>query len=373
RGTAPPRTSAAGPSFVRGPGPAGAHRPEPVVPRRGGAHVRVAVFSSKPYDQQSLAAANLGHGHELAFLEPRLTPETAPLAHGFPAVCAFVNDQLSAPVLRALAAGGTRLVALRSAGFNHVDVPAAAELGLTVARVPAYSPHAVAEHAVGLILALDRKIHRAYNRVREGNFSLDGLLGFDLHGRTVGTVGTGKIGEGFARIMAGFGCRLLAHDPFPRPEVEALGVRYVPLDELFAESDVVALHCPLTPETHHVVDAGALARMKDGVMLVNTGRGALVDTRAVIAALKSGKIGSLGLDVYEEEAGLFFEDHSQHVIADDVFARLLTFPNVLVTAHQGFFTVEALRGIAETTLANVAAFERGAVEEMDGLVTAPGR
>ncbi|MET0397084.1 MAG: 2-hydroxyacid dehydrogenase [Longimicrobiaceae bacterium] len=328
--------------------------------------MRIAVFSTRRYDRESMEAANATHGHELVFLEPRLTPETAPLARGFPAVCAFVNDQLPAGVLRTLAEGGTGLVALRSAGFNHVDLRAAGELGMTVTRVPAYSPYAVAEHAVGLILALDRKIHRAYNRVREGNFSLDGLLGFDLHGRTVGVVGTGKIGEVFARMMAGFGCRLLAADPYPRPEVAALGVRYVPLDTLFAEADVVALHCPLTPETHHVVDAAALARMKDGVMLVNTGRGALVDTRAVIDALKRGKIGALGLDVYEEEAELFFEDHSGDVIADDVFARLLTFPNVLVTAHQGFFTEEALRAIAETTLANVSAFERG--EEPPGLV-----
>jgi D-lactate dehydrogenase len=333
--------------------------------------MRVAVFSTKRYDRESLAAANGPHGHDLAFLEPRLTPETAPLARGFAAVCAFVNDQLSAPVLATLAEGGTRLVALRSAGFNNVDLRAAGELGMTVTRVPAYSPHAVAEHAVGLILALDRKIHRAYNRVREGNFSLDGLLGFDLHGRTVGIVGTGKIGEAFARIMAGFGCRLLATDPFPRPEVEALGVRYVALEELFAGSDVIALHTPLTPETHHVIDAAALARMKDGVMLINTGRGALVDTRAVIASLKCGRIGALGLDVYEEEADLFFEDHSGDVIADDVFARLQTFPNVLVTAHQGFFTEEALRAIAETTLASVSAFERG--EEPVGLVrTGPG-
>jgi D-lactate dehydrogenase len=328
--------------------------------------MRIAVFSTKRYDRESMEAANAAHGHELVFLEPRLTPETAPLARGFPAVCAFVNDQLAAGALRTLAEGGTRLVALRSAGFNHVDLRAAGELGMTVTRVPAYSPHAVAEHAVGLILALDRKIHRAYNRVREGNFSLDGLLGFDLHGRTVGVVGTGKIGEAFARIMAGFGCRLLAADPYPRPEVAALGARYVPLATLFAEADVVALHCPLTPETHHVVDAAALARMKDGVMLINTGRGALVDTRAVIDALKRGKIGALGLDVYEEEAELFFEDHSGDVIADDVFARLLTFPNVLVTAHQGFFTDEALRAIAETTLANVSAFERG--EEPSGRV-----
>jgi D-lactate dehydrogenase len=321
--------------------------------------MNVAVFSTKAYDQAFLSEANRGHGHELTFFEPRLTPETAPLAHEFGAVCAFVNDQLDAEVLRVLADGGTRLLALRSAGYNHVDLPAAAAAGITVARVPAYSPYAVAEHAVALILSLNRKVHRAYNRVREGNFSLDGLLGFDVRGRTVGVVGTGKIGVAFARIMAGFGCRLLAHDPFPNPEMQTLGAEYVALPDLFERSDIVALHAPLTPKTYHLIDANALSRMKDGVMLINTSRGALVDTRAVITALKSGKLGALGLDVYEEEEGLFFEDFSGQVIADDVFARLLTFPNVIITGHQGFFTAEALRNIAETTMANVSAFEGG--------------
>jgi D-lactate dehydrogenase len=270
-----------------------------------------------------------------------------------------VNDALDRTVLETLAAHGTRLVALRSAGFNNVDLAAARDLGITVARVPAYSPHAVAEHAVGLILALDRKIHRAYARVREGNFSLSGLVGFDLFGRTVGVVGTGKIGLAFARIMAGFGCRLLATDPARSTEAEGLGVRYVELDELLAGSDVVSLHCPLTPETRHLLDARRIRLMRRGAMLINTGRGALVETRAVIDGLKSGHIGHLGLDVYEEEEALFFEDRSQVVIQDDVFMRLLTFPNVIVTAHQGFFTREALHNIAETTLANVTAFERG--------------
>jgi D-lactate dehydrogenase len=321
--------------------------------------MKVAVFSTKPYDQKSLTAANARHGHELIFLEPRLTAATVSLAGDAAAVCAFVNDQLSEPVLRALAAGGTRLIALRSAGFNHVDLQAAASLEITVARVPAYSPHAVAEHAVALILALNRKLHRAYNRVREGNFSLDGLLGFDVHGRTVGVVGTGKIGMVFLQIMKGFGCRLLAYDPYPAAECEELGVRYVDLPELFGESDIVALHAPLTPGTMHLIDEAALSMMKPGVMLINTSRGALVDTRAVIGALKTGKLGALGLDVYEEEEELFFEDFSGQVIADDVFARLLTFPNVIITGHQGFFTEEALRNIAETTLGNVTAFERG--------------
>lgn len=321
--------------------------------------MRVAVFSTKSYDRAFFEAANEAHGHDLVFLEPRLTPETAPLAEGFPAICAFVNDRLDADVLRPLAEGGTRLLALRSAGFNHVDLAAARDLGFTVTHVPAYSPHAVAEHALGLILALNRKIHRAYARVREGNFSLEGLMGFDLNGRSVGIVGTGRIGTIFARIMAGLGCRLLAYDPYPNDDCRALGVSYVNLDELFARSDIVALHCPLTPETHHLIDARALDRMKDGVMLINTSRGALVDTVAVIEALKSGKVRHLGLDVYEEEADLFFEDLSDRVIRDDVFARLQTFPNVVITGHQGFFTEEAVRNIAETTLANVTAFERG--------------
>jgi D-lactate dehydrogenase len=274
-------------------------------------------------------------------------------------VCAFVNDRLDREVLGLLAAGGTRLVALRSAGFNHVDLAAAAELGLTVARVPAYSPHAVAEHAAGLILTLNRKFHRAYARVREANFSLNGLAGFDLCGRTVGIVGTGRIGAVLARIMHGFGCRLLAHDLAPNPECEALGARYVALDDLFREADIVSLHCPLTPATRHLVNGARLALMKHGAMLINTGRGALIDTPAVIAALKSGRLGHLGLDVYEEEEELFFEDRSMTVVQDDVFMRLLTFPNVVVTAHQGFFTEDALTAIARVTLANVTAFETG--------------
>jgi D-lactate dehydrogenase len=321
--------------------------------------MRIAVFSTKPYDRQALDAANERHHHELVFFEPRLTAATAPLAHGFEAVCPFVNDELSADVVAALADGGVRLLTLRSAGFNHVDLRAAARRGIVVARVPAYSPHAVAEHAVGLVLTLNRRLHRAYARVREGNFALDGLLGFDLHGKTVGVVGTGKIGTVFCRIMAGFGCRILAVDPYPNDEVLALGAEYVSMSELLAASDVVALHLPMTPETHHLIDADALAGMKPGVMLINTSRGGLVDTRAVIEALKHGRLGALGLDVYEEEADLFFEDLSGTVIQDDVFARLLTFPNVLITGHQGFFTREALDNIAETTLANATAFETG--------------
>lgn len=321
--------------------------------------MQVAFFSAKPYDRRSFTVANEAHGHDLRFLEPRLTEETARLAEGHLAVCAFVSDRLDRPVLEILAAGGTRLLALRSAGFNHVDLDAAADLGVTVARVPAYSPHAVAEHAVGLILALNRRIHRAYARVREGNFALDGLMGFDLHGRTVGVVGTGAIGAAFCRIMHGFGCRLLAHDPRPDPACEELGVEYVALDRLLGESDIVSLHAPLTPETYHLIDREALRASRPGVMLINTSRGALVDARALIDGLKSGHVGFVGLDVYEEEGDLFFEDLSDRVIQDDVFVRLMTFPNVIITGHQAFFTEDALRGISETTLTNITSFERG--------------
>ncbi|SCL28436.1 D-lactate dehydrogenase [Micromonospora nigra] len=328
--------------------------------------MRVAVFSTKPYDRDFLSAANAADGHDLTFLEPRLSPQTASLAAGAEAVCAFVNDDLGAPVLAELARSGVRVVALRSAGFNHVDVAEARRLGLAVVRVPEYSPYAVAEHTVGLILALNRKIHRAYNRVREHNFALTGLLGFDLHGRTVGVVGTGKIGVCVARILAGFGCRVLASDPYPSDEALAAGVTYVPLKELLAESDVVTLHCPLTPDTQHLIDAERIGQMREGVMLINTSRGALVDTQAVINGLKSGRIGYLGLDVYEEETELFFEDLSDRVLGDDDFSRLNTFPNVLVTGHQAFFTEEALHNIAGTTIAHLTAFERGGPDAVTG-------
>jgi len=275
-------------------------------------------------------------------------------------VCAFINDDLSAPVLEHLAAGGTRLIALRSAGFNHVDLPTANRLGLSVVRVPAYSPHAVAEHAVALILTLNRHLHRAYNRTRDGDFTLHGLTGFDLVGKTVGVVGTGQIGATFAKIMAGFGCSLLAYDPCPNPQVEALGARYLPLDQLLAEAQIISLHCPLNEHTRHLINLDSLSRMQRGAMLVNTGRGALVDTPALVDALKSGQLGYLGLDVYEEEAELFFEDRSDLPLQDDVLARLLTFPNVVITAHQAFLTKEALGAIAQTTLDNITAWAAGA-------------
>ncbi|APX85109.1 hydroxyacid dehydrogenase [Methylorubrum extorquens] len=323
----------------------------------------VTIFSTKAYDRRFLDEANVvaGEPHRLRYLEARLTHESAPLTQGAQAVCAFVNDVLDRPVLEVLAASGTRMVALRSAGFNNVDLPAAAELGIAVGRVPAYSPDAVAEHTVALILALNRKTHRAYARVREGNFALEGLLGFDLKGRTVGIVGTGKIGRAVARILAGFGCRVLAYDPVPSAELAGFGAEAVGLDRLLAEADIVSLHCPLTPDTHHMIDRAALARMKRGVMLINTGRGALVDTAALIEGLKSGVIGDLGLDVYEEEGGLFFEDLSNQIIRDDVFSRLLTFPNVIVTGHQAFFTAEALAAIAATTIENLSCFEKQGV------------
>ncbi|MBT8194546.1 MAG: 2-hydroxyacid dehydrogenase [Acidimicrobiia bacterium] len=321
--------------------------------------MRVAVYSSHPYDETYLSRANEAAGHDLVFLESRLKSRTAKLADGFDAVCAFVNDDLSEPVLEALNGFGIRHIALRSAGFNHVDLEMAGRLGFTVARVPAYSPHAVAEHTVALMLALNRQIHKAYTRVRDGNFALDGLLGFDLHGRTVGVIGTGTIGQRVAVIMAGFGCRILAYDPYPNPLCVDLGVDYVELPALFAESDIVTLHTPLTPETHHLIDADTVALMKDGVMIINTSRGALVDTQAVIDGLKSRKVGYLGLDVYEEEGDLFFENLSDRIITDDVFSRLLTFPNVIITGHQAFFTAEALTGIAETTIANLTAFDNG--------------
>ncbi|MBZ4421317.1 2-hydroxyacid dehydrogenase [Myxococcus sp. RHSTA-1-4] len=322
--------------------------------------MRLAVFDTHRYDRDALEKANARFGHALTFFEPRLTLQTAKLADGFPAVCSFVNDRVDAATLEVLRAGGVRLVAARSAGYNHVDLEAARRLDIRVSRVPEYSPHAVAEHAVALVLALNRHLTRAFARVRDWNFSLDGLVGFDLAGKTVGVVGTGRIGRVAARIFRGFGCQVLCYDVAPDAELEReLNVRFVPLDELFATSDVISLHVPLTPGTHHLVDAAALARMKKGVVLINTGRGALIDSRALLAALKSGHIGGAGLDVYEEEEGVFFQDLSGQVLQDDVLARLLTFPNVLVTSHQAFLTHEALANIAETTLASVRAFEQG--------------
>jgi D-lactate dehydrogenase len=321
--------------------------------------MRMILSSSRQYDVDTFNEANAAY-RALHFQESHLDAETAILAHGFEVVCPFVNDKVDAAVLQRLHEGGTRLIALRSAGFNHVDLATARRLGLTVVRVPAYSPHAVAEQAAGLILALNRRLPRAAARTREGDFSLTGLLGFDLHGKTVGVIGTGMISRVFGRIMAGFGMQVLAYDPgTPADELLALGARYVPLDTLLAEADIVSLHCPLVPGTYHLIDERALARMKRGAMLINTGRGGLVESNALIGALKSGQLGNLGLDVYEEEGGLFFEDHSNLPLQDDVLARLLMFPNVIVTAHQAFFTREAMNEIAQTTLGNVPAWQGG--------------
>lgn len=320
--------------------------------------MKIAVFSTKPYDEKFFDAANTSHRHTIQYFEPRLTQATASLASGYDCVCAFVNDSLNKEVLESLVKGGTQLIALRSAGFNHVDLLAAKALGLTVVRVPAYSPFAVAEHALALILTLNRNIHRAFNRVREGNFALNGLLGFDLHRKTIGIIGTGKIGEIFAKIMSGFGATLLAYDPYPNDKLRDL-VTYVSLDKLLKNTDIISLHCPLTPDTQHIINLESLTKMRKGSMLINTSRGALIDTPAVIDALKSGHLAYLGLDVYEEEADLFFEDLSNKIIKDDNFMRLLTFPNVVVTGHQGFFTKEAVQNIAETTLENISLFEAG--------------
>lgn len=322
--------------------------------------MRVAVFGTKGYDRRFLNEANAVHGHELVFLEPRLDISTAPLAAGCEAVCVFVNDSVDRQVLEVLAGLGVRLVALRCAGFNNVDLAAAERLGIDVVRVPAYSPHAVAEFTIGLMLAVDRHIPRAWARVRDNNFALDGLIGRNLHGRTVGVVGTGKIGALVARsLKAGFGCEVLASDVVTDPELEAIGVRYVPRETLLAEAEIVTLHCPLTPETRHLIDAAAIERAREGLLIVNTSRGALIDTAALIDGLKSRKVGGVALDVYEQEADLFFEDLSNEIVGDDVFQRLLTFPNVLITGHQAFLTEEALRAIAETTLASIADAEAG--------------
>lgn len=328
--------------------------------------MKTAVFSTKPYDREYLQRANESVGQELAFFESRLAPQTVKLAEGFESVCVFVNDQLDASVLIGLKKVGVKHIALRCAGFNNVDIASAEELGLTVTRVPAYSPYAIAEHAVALMLTLNRKIYWAHSRVRDGNYSLDGLLGFDLHGKTVGIVGTGKIGQCLAEALHGFGCKLLGVDQYENERCKEVGLQYVSFEEMLAQADVISLHCPLMPETYHLIDNEAVAHMKRGVMIVNTSRGGLIDTKAVIEGLKSGKIGYLGLDVYEEEEGLFFEDKTFEVRKDDEFARLTTFPNVIITGHQAYFTREALTRIAECTLANLAAFANS--EELENQV-----
>ncbi len=320
--------------------------------------MKIAVFSTKSYDEQFFKASKASSAHELVFFDVRLDEKTVQLVVGFDAICVFVNDAINATVIDRLADSGVRIIAMRCAGYNNVDLIRAKERGLSIVRVPAYSPYAVAEHAVALLLALNRHLHKAYNRVREGNFELSGLMGLDLHGKTVCVVGTGRIGAIFAQIMHGFGCQLLAVDSYQNPDVLKLGATYMPLEEALPQSDVISLHCPLTPETKHLINHDRLVRMKHGVLLVNTGRGALIDTKAVIAALKSHILRGLALDVYEEEDKLFFSDHSHEIISDDTFMRLTTFPNVLITGHQAFFTHEALTQIAEVTLGNLIEFEK---------------
>ena len=320
--------------------------------------MKVAVFSAETYDRQFLDAANTNH--ELVYFETRLEPKTASLAAGYPVVCAFVNDDLGNQTLKILTALGVRLIALRCTGYNNVDLETAHQLGITVVRVVAYSPYSVAEHAVALIQFLNRKLFKAYTRIRFDNFSLNGLLGFDLHGRTVGVIGTGKIGLIFAKIMHGFGCHLLGYDLYPNPKFEAIGdARYVDLPELLASSDIISLHCPLTPENHYLINPDTIAKMKQGVMLINTSRGQLIDTKAAIDGIKSGKIGYLGIDVYEEEENLFFRDLSDTVIQDDTFQLLQSFQNVVITAHQAFFTENALTDISNTTIESITDFEQG--------------
>ena len=321
--------------------------------------MKIAVFSAKRYDREFLDAANVAEGHVLKYFDAPLDSESVGLAAGFDAVCIFVNDKADAEVLAALKQGGTGLVALRCTGFNNVDLKAAAQLGIKVVRVVTYSPYSVAEHAVALVLAINRKIHRAYNRTRDSNFALDGLMGFDLHGKKVAVVGTGKIGRVFAKIMLGFGCEVIGYDKYPSPEFEALGARYAEPGEIGKSADIVSLHCPLTPETHHIINAESLARAKRGALLVNTSRGGLVDTEAVIEALKSGQLGGLAIDVYEQEAGLFFRDLSNAIVTDDVLQRLISFPNVIVTGHQAFFTREAITTISETTLRSATQYAKG--------------
>ncbi|GAB7553076.1 2-hydroxyacid dehydrogenase [Novosphingobium sp. 11B] len=322
--------------------------------------MRIAVYGTRSYDRTFLSAANADHDFDLQFLDAPLTLSTARLAEGHEAVCVFVNDKADRAVLEALASAGVRLLALRCAGYNNVDLAAADRLGIAVVRVPAYSPHAVAEFTVGLLLSLDRKIHRAWSRVRENNFALDGLVGRNLHGRVAGVVGTGQIGALVARTLrAGFGCDVLASDPVVDEGLVEIGVRYVEREALLCESEIVTLHCPLTPDTYHLIDAAVLAAARPGLVVVNTSRGALIDTAALIEALKQRRVGGVALDVYEQEAGVFFDDLSSEIIDDDLLQRLLTFPNVLMTGHQAFLTEEALDAIARTTLQSVSDFAAG--------------
>jgi D-lactate dehydrogenase len=319
--------------------------------------MKIAFFSTKSYDKEYFEKYN--QIHELTFYEVSLNESSIRLTEGFDAICVFVNDKINASMIEKLAKFGIKLIALRCAGFNNIDLEAAKKAGISIVRVPAYSPHAVAEHAVALIMTLNRKTHKAYNRVREGNFSLEKLTGFDLYQKTIGVIGTGKIGEAFAQIMTGFGCKVLAYDIFQNQNLINMGIKYCSLDDIFQQSDIISLHCPLNEQTRHLIDSQSLTKMKTGAMLINTSRGALIDTQAVVEALKDKKLGYLGLDVYEQEETMFFNDLSEEILLDDTFARLMSFPNVLITSHQGFFTEEALTQIAVITLNNISAFEQG--------------
>ena len=317
--------------------------------------MKIVAYSSKPYDKQALCRV-FDADWEILYLEVPLGLDTIAYAQGAEVVSAFVNDRLDASVLEILAKGGTKLIALRCAGFNNVDIPAAKKLGIRVMHVPSYSPYAVAENTVGLMLALNRKLYKAYNRVREGNFALNGMLGFDMHGKTVGIIGAGRIGRLVGKMLKAFGCHVVIYDPYTCEACQALGIKQVELESLFKQSDIISLHCPLNEKTNHIINAENIAKMKKGVMLINTGRGALMEVLALIEGLKSGQIGYLGMDVYEKEGALFFEDHSCEIIHDDAFERLLTFPNVLITGHQAYFTAEALSHIAQTTADNIHAY-----------------
>jgi D-lactate dehydrogenase len=324
--------------------------------------MKTAVFSTKVYDKDYLEKANEGR-HELAFFESTLRPSTVRLAEGYDSVCAFVNDNLSKEVIEGLARLGIKLIVLRCAGFNNIDIETTAKNNILVLRVPAYSPHAVAEHAVALIMTLSRKTHKAYNRVRDGNFSLERLIGYDLYGKTVGIIGTGRIGAVLATIMMGFGCKIIAFDRYENKDLVSKGVKYMSQDEVFAHADIISLHCPLTPESHHMINAQTLSQMKRGVMLINTSRGKLIDTEAAIESLKDSHLGYLGIDVYEQEEKIFFKDLSEVVIRDDKISRLVNFPNVLITAHQAFLTDTALTQIAFTTIENLNNFENETIEQ----------
>jgi len=321
--------------------------------------MKVAFYSTKAYDRESFDRFLPDSGHSLSYFEAKLDIHTVSLAEGHQAICSFVNDHIDAAIVKKMNQLGIRLIALRCAGYNQIDLHASAEHDIKIVRVPAYSPEAVAEHAMALILTLARKTHKAYNRVRDNNFSIEGLTGFNIHGKTIGVIGTGAIGRAFCRIVKGFGCTIVAHDLVEDDKMKELGVKYLPLDEVFAKSHIISLHCPLTPDTHHLINASTIAEMQDGVALINTSRGALIETKAVINALKNKKIGYLGIDVYEQEENIFFKNLSEEIMQDEQIARLMTFPNVLVTGHQAFLTKEALEQISQTTLDNLSAFEKG--------------